>query len=63
MTVLKFALIGCGKVAIKHLKAVQYHHRDLQLTALVDTQPAAAAALAGQMRLFGARRSRDPGLF
>lgn len=45
MTVLKFALIGCGKVAIKHLKAVQYHHRDLQLTALVDTQPAAAAAL------------------
>ncbi len=45
MTMLKFALIGCGKVAIKHLKAVRYHHHDITLVALVDTQPAAAAAL------------------
>jgi UDP-N-acetyl-2-amino-2-deoxyglucuronate dehydrogenase len=45
MTLLKFALIGCGKVAVKHLKAVRYHRRDLALAALVDTRPEAAAAL------------------
>jgi UDP-N-acetyl-2-amino-2-deoxyglucuronate dehydrogenase len=45
MTVLKYALIGCGKVAVKHLKAARFHRCDLQLSALVDTRPDAAAAL------------------
>ncbi len=45
MTRLKYALIGCGKVAVKHLKAVLYHRDSLELAALVDTRPDAAAAL------------------
>lgn len=39
MPELKFALIGCGKVAVKHLKAVRYHRKSLLLSALVDSRP------------------------
>ena len=42
---LHYALVGCGKVAKKHLKAALYHKQDIALIALVDTQPEAAAAL------------------
>ena len=45
MPVLKFALIGCGKVAVKHLKAVRDHRRSVELAALVDNRPEAAAPL------------------
>ena len=45
MTLLKYALIGCGKIAIKHLKAARYYRNDLEIAALVDPNPAAAAAL------------------
>lgn len=42
---LHYALVGCGKVAKKHLQAALYHKQDVALTALVDTRPEAAAAL------------------
>lgn len=42
---LHYALVGCGKVAKKHLQAALYHKQDIALTALVDTRPEAAAAL------------------
>lgn len=42
MPALKFVLIGCGKVAVKHLKAVRYHRRSIELAAVVDSRPEAA---------------------
>ena len=44
MEPLKYALIGCGKVAVKHLKAAAYQQRlgRLRLVALVDARPEAA---------------------
>ena len=43
----KYALIGCGKVAVKHLKAAIYqakNRNNIEIAALVDTRQAAAAA-------------------
>lgn len=34
---LRYALIGCGVVAAKHLKAALYHKKDLEICALVDS--------------------------
>lgn len=45
MNPLNVALIGCGKVAVKHLKAIRDNRRDAVLCALVDNRPEAAAAL------------------
>ncbi len=45
MTRLKYALIGCGKVSKKHLQAARYYQKDIEIAALVDTRPDAAAAL------------------
>ncbi len=42
MSPLKLAIIGCGKVAVKHIKAALYHHKSIELAALVDTRPEAA---------------------
>ena len=42
---LRCALIGCGKVAVKHIKAIRYHKQRLELVALADTRPEAAAAV------------------
>lgn len=39
------ALVGCGKVAQKHLDAILSHKKELSLSGLVDTQPEAARAL------------------
>jgi UDP-N-acetyl-2-amino-2-deoxyglucuronate dehydrogenase len=47
MEPLKYALIGCGKVAVKHLKAALYQQKRgcLRIVALVDARPEAAALL------------------
>ncbi len=48
MQQLKYALIGCGVVARKHLKAARYYQRDRQLieiVAVVDTRPGAPLAM------------------
>jgi UDP-N-acetyl-2-amino-2-deoxyglucuronate dehydrogenase len=42
---LKYALIGCGRVAAKHLKAARFLREDLDLAALVDSRPGAPADL------------------
>lgn len=45
MIPLRVAIIGCGKVAAKHLKAIRDNHREAVLCALADTRPEAAADL------------------
>ena len=42
---LSYALIGCGRVSVKHLKAVLKKKSGLTLTAIVDSNPAAPANL------------------
>jgi predicted dehydrogenase len=42
------AIVGCGKVALKHLKAIKYPRADLFLAGLVDTRPDAARTLLRQ---------------
>ncbi|MEA4890314.1 MAG: Gfo/Idh/MocA family oxidoreductase [Clostridiaceae bacterium] len=57
---LRVALVGCGKVARKHIQALRYHHRRAVLTALVDTRPAAAAALLRSCGFTAAEASAVP---
>lgn len=48
MEPLRYAIIGCGKVAVKHLKAALYQvkaNHALKIVALVDTQPQAIEKL------------------
>lgn len=45
MTKIKVAIIGCGVVARKHLKAILFHHKTLQLCAVVDQRQDAAQTL------------------
>lgn len=40
-----YALIGCGRVSVKHIKAVLKKNSGLSLTAIVDSNPEAPAAL------------------
>lgn len=42
------AIVGCGRVAQKHLKAIKHHRADLFLSGLVDTRPDAARSLLRQ---------------
>ena len=54
MAKLKYALIGCGKVSIKHLKAALYHSGnkgDIEISALVDSRPEAPAQLMNECRM------------
>lgn len=41
-TLYSVALIGCGRVALKHLKAISHNQKHVQLSAVVDTKPAKA---------------------
>src|SRR5659263_19981 len=45
MNRMRYALIGCGKVAEKHLKAARAFPDQLTVTALVDNRPDAAGKL------------------
>ena len=49
--VLKVAIIGCGRVSIKHIKAVAKMPEKLSLCALVDTNPDAPAHLLSGSKL------------
>lgn len=54
MNKMKYALIGCGKVAAKHLKAALYHTEkrgNIEIAALVDNRPEAAHALMEKINL------------
>jgi len=42
---LTYALIGCGRVSVKHIKAVLMKNSGLSLTAIVDSNPDAPATL------------------
>lgn len=53
MKQLKVALVGCGVVATKHLKAVRSLKQSFQLCAVVDARPEAAAALLHRFGLAG----------
>ena len=56
MTKLSFALVGCGVVARKHLKAALFHKKQLNLKAVVDSRGDAAESLLRQCRLWPAER-------
>lgn len=61
MNKMKYALIGCGKVAVKHLKAAAYYslkRGSIEIVALVDTNPEAAQALINKVGLPESLRSR-----
>ncbi len=45
---LRCAIVGCGKVAAKHLKAIRHLDKTLRLAGLVDTRPEAARSLLAQ---------------
>ena len=45
---LKLALVGCGGIAQAHWRGIQAHADQLLVTAVVDTDPARAAAMAEQ---------------
>lgn len=49
--VLKVAIIGCGRVSIKHIRAVAKHSSRLSLCALVDTNPDAPSHLLSGAKL------------
>ncbi|MBV8034498.1 Gfo/Idh/MocA family oxidoreductase, partial [Roseateles sp.] len=40
----RFALIGCGRIAQNHIQAVERHADRAMLAAVCDTEPAALAA-------------------
>ncbi len=48
---LRCAIVGCGKVAAKHLKAIRHLDKTLRLAGLVDTRPEAARSLLAQARI------------
>ena len=39
----RFALVGCGRIAANHLAAMQAHAKDCELVGVCDTDPAALA--------------------
>lgn len=45
---LKLALVGCGGIAQAHWKGIQAHSPRIQVTAVVDTDPSRAGAMAEQ---------------
>ena len=55
---MKYALIGCGKVAVKHLRAALDQRRELEIAALVDTRPEAADSLIRSCKIPAAVRAK-----
>ena len=45
---IRFALVGCGRIAANHFAAIEQHRERAQLVAVCDTDPAALAAAAGR---------------
>jgi UDP-N-acetyl-2-amino-2-deoxyglucuronate dehydrogenase len=45
---LRVALVGCGRIFGNHLRALQHHAKDIELVAVVDTEPAALAGATTQ---------------
>ena len=45
---LKIALVGCGGIAQAHWRGIQNEAKQLLVTAVVDTDPARAKAMAEQ---------------
>ena len=41
---LRFAIVGCGRIAQNHFDAISRHAGDAEVVAVCDTQPAALAA-------------------
>ena len=41
---IRFALVGCGRIAANHIAAIEQHRERAQLVAVCDTDPAALAA-------------------
>lgn len=53
---LRIAVIGCGRIAQNHLKAIAQHADELELVAVCDTDPATLAAHVGEWGVPGYAR-------
>jgi UDP-N-acetyl-2-amino-2-deoxyglucuronate dehydrogenase len=49
---IRFALVGCGRIANSHFESVKAHARDCELTDICDVDP---ATLAGAVAKTGAK--------
>jgi len=54
----RYALIGCGKVAKKHIKAVLHNQDKMEMIALVDTNAEAMKTFLDQSRLSKSQKAR-----
>ena len=50
---IRFALVGCGRIAEKHFEALEKHAERAELVAVCDTDPAALARAAARTRARG----------
>ncbi|MBK8004893.1 MAG: Gfo/Idh/MocA family oxidoreductase [Gemmatimonadetes bacterium] len=50
---IRFALVGCGRIADKHFEALEKHAERAELVAVCDTDPAALARAVGRTRARG----------
>ena len=50
---IRFALVGCGRIAGKHFEALERHADRAELVAVCDTEPAALAAATRQTKVPG----------
>lgn len=54
----RFAIIGCGKVAIKHLKAAVHNETFVELVALADTNQTAMDSIVDGSKLSSSQKSK-----
>src|SRR5262249_24058003 len=55
---IRFAVVGCGRIAVNHFEALRKHVQNAELVAVCDTEPAALAAVVEKT---GARGYSDLG--
>ena len=46
-------MVGCGRIANKHLEAIQHHEQDLELVALCETDPEKLTHLQSRLKVAG----------
>jgi UDP-N-acetyl-2-amino-2-deoxyglucuronate dehydrogenase len=56
---IRIGLLGCGRISMNHVKAVQAHDEDLELAAVCDIQPQRLDEVAGSTGAAGFARLED----
>src|SRR5581483_6687082 len=55
----RFALVGCGRIAATHMESMKVHAERAELVAVCDTDPAKLAAAAARTGAKGHRSLRE----